>query len=300
MKEYTPMRSALFAPGSRPELIDKAIRTAADLIIIDLEDAVPHDKKEEARSNAREKIVQYRERKIIIRINGVGSDFFMADLNEVVTQDLWCLMVPKVEYSADVQKLNTLLFHMEEKNAIKHGAVKVMPLIETAQGVQNISAILSDGSLSQRFITCAFGAADYTLDMGIDMTQNGDELLYPRSRIAMACRAAGLEPPLDSPYMIDIKDVEGLKTDALRGKQLGFQGKLCVHPIQIEPCNQIFSPTPEEIHYAEKVILAFDKAKDKGAGALQLDGKFIDEPIVEKARRVMKMAALMDHKPTEP
>ncbi len=300
MNTYTPMRSVLFAPGNRPELIDKAVNTAADVIIIDLEDAVHPDKKEEARSNARKKIAQYRERKIIIRVNGVDSDLITADLNEVVTENLWCLMVPKVENLAGVQKLNTYLFNKEEKNALKHGAVKVMPLIETAKGVQDISAILSDDSLSQRFTSCAFGAADYTLDMGIDMTQNGDELLYPRSRIAMACRAAGLEPPLDSPYMIDIKDVDGLKADAVRAKQLGFQGKLCVHPIQIEPCNLIFSPTPEEIHYAEKVILAFDEAKAKGAGALQLDGKFIDEPIVEKARRVMKMAALMDHKPTEP
>ena len=115
----------------------------------------------------------------------------------------------------------------------------------------------------------------------------------------LACRAAGLEPPLDSPYMIDIKDVEGLKADALRGKQLGFQGKLCVHPIQSEVCNTIFSPTPEEIRYAEKIILAFDEAQAKGVGALQLEGKFIDEPIVKKARRVMALVSKTDQHPTK-
>jgi len=299
MNEYTPIRSALFAPGSRPELIDKAVHTAADAVIIDLEDAVPPDKKEEARKNAREKVAQYRERKIIIRVNGIDSDFIEADLDAVVIKDFWCLMVPKVEDTAGVQTLAALLSELEEKKGLKQGAVKVIPLIETAQGVQDISAILSDGSLSQRLYTCAFGAADYTLDMGMEMTLTGNELLYPRSRIAVACRAAGLEPPLDSPYMIDIKDVEGLKSDALSAKQLGFQGKLCIHPIQVEPCNQIFSPTQEEIDYAEKVIKAFYEAKAKGVGALQLEGKFIDKPIVEKARRVMKVAALMGQNPKE-
>ncbi|MFC2166158.1 HpcH/HpaI aldolase/citrate lyase family protein [Acidobacteriota bacterium] len=295
MNEHTPMRSALFAPGNRSELIDKAVNTAADVVIIDLEDAVPPDSKGEARINAHEKVAHYRERQIIVRVNGIDSDFIEADLDAVVIEDLWCLMVPKVEDIASVQTLSALLSKQEEKKGLKQGIIKVVPLIETAQGVNGISAILSESSISQRLITCAFGAADYTLDMGIVMTLTGEELLYPRSRIAVACRATGLEPPLDSPYMIDIKDVEGLKSEALRAKQLGFQGKLCVHPTQIEPCNQIFSPTPEEIHYAEKVIQAFGEAKAKGLGALQLDGKFIDEPIVEKARRVMEMAAFKNN-----
>jgi len=297
MNEYIPMRSALFVPGNRLDMIDKAVETAADVVIIDLEDAVPHDKKEEARTNAREKVARYRERHVIVRVNGMGTDFVEADLDAVVISDLWCLMVPKVENTAGVQKLSALISAREEKNALTQGTVKVMPLIETAQGVQRISEILADNSLSPRLCTCAFGAADYTLDMGIAMTLTGEELLYPRSRIAVACRAAGLEPPLDSPYMIDIKDVDGLKSDALRAKQLGFQGKLCVHPIQVEPCNQIFSPTSEEIRHAEKIIQAFEEAKAKGVGALQLEGKFIDEPIVEKARRVMKMAALKNNTP---
>lgn len=297
MSDYIPMRSALFVPGSRPELIDKAVNTAADAIIIDLEDAVPPDKKEAARTLAREKVEHYRERHIIIRVNGIYADFFEADLDAVVIEKLMCLMIPKVEDSAGVQKLATLLSNKEEKQGLKQGTIKVMPLIETAKGVQWLSEILIDSSISQRLYTCAFGAADYTLDMGVEMTLSGEEFLYPRSKIAVACRAAGLEPPLDSPYMIDIKDVSGLKSDALRAKQLGFQGKLCIHPNQVEVCNQVFSPSLAEISYAEKVIQAFEEAKAKGLGAIQLDGKFIDEPIVEKARRVMRVAKLIGHKP---
>lgn len=295
MNEYIPMRSALFVPGNRPDVIDKAVNTAADMVIIDLEDAVPPDQKKEARIQAREKVEHYRERRIIIRVNGIDSDFIEADLDEVVTEEFWCLMIPKVEDLPGVQKLAVRLSKLEEKKGLNKGTVKLIPLIETAQGVQSISEILADSSISQRLYTCAFGAADYTLDMGIEMTLSGDELLYPRSRIAVACRAAGLEPPLDSPYMLDIKDVEGLKSDALRAKQLGFQGKLCIHPIQIAPCNQIFSPTSEEIRHAEIIIRAFDEASAKGVGALQLEGKFIDAPIVQRARRVMTMAAFKNN-----
>jgi len=291
------MRSALFVPGNRPEMIDKAAQTAADVVIIDLEDALPSEKKVEGRKIAREKVGLFRERNIIVRVNGIESNFIVADLDDIVTEDLRCLMVPKVEDLAAVQKLGTLLSEQEGKKGLKQGTVKVMLLIETAKGVQDISTILSDNSISQRLYTCAFGAADYTLDMGIDMTMTGEELLYPRSRLAVACRAAGLEPPLDSPYMIDIKDIEGLKSDALRARQLGFQGKLCVHPLQVEPCNQIFAPTHEEIDYAEKVILAFEEARAKGLGTLRLGGKFIDEPIVAKARRIMQIAKLVSHRP---
>ena len=136
----------------------------------------------------------------------------------------------------------------------------------------------------------AFGAADYTLDMGIELTREGGELAYPRARIAVASRAAGLVPPLDTPFMIDLKDTDGLQTDALRAKQLGFQGKLCIHPNQIRPCNEVFSPTSEEIGYAERVVRAYEESLARGVGAFQLDVKFIDAPVVERCRRVIQLA----------
>jgi citrate lyase subunit beta/citryl-CoA lyase len=123
------------------------------------------------------------------------------------------------------------------------------------------------------------------------MTKDATELLYPRSRISIACRAADVEPPLDTPFMIDLKDMEALKADAKMAKQLGFQGKLCVHPNQIEPCNAIFSPTKEEILYAERVVQAFEEAEAQGIAVFQLDGKFVDHAVVERSRRVLKLTA---------
>jgi citrate lyase subunit beta/citryl-CoA lyase len=164
-------------------------------------------------------------------------------------------------------------------------------LIESARGVQNIFRILSEAIEPARAFLAAFGAADYSLDMGIDLSRDGAELHYPRSRIAVACRAAGKEPPIDTPFMIDLKDLDALRTDARRAKQLGFQGKLCIHPNQVVPCNDIFSPTAEEIAYARRVVEAFEKSEAEGIGALQLDGKFIDTPVVERSRRIIRLAA---------
>jgi citrate lyase subunit beta/citryl-CoA lyase len=221
----------------------------------------------------------------------LGTEFVEGDLDEVAVEGLRCIMFPKVEESRDVQEINGLLSKIEKKRGMAPGAVTIIPLIESAKAVQNIFRILSEKVEPQRVVTVAFGAADYTLDMGMEMSREGRELDYPRSRIAVASRAAEVAPPLDTPFLMDLKDIEALKADARRGRQLGFQGKLCIHPNQVEPCNEIFSPTEEEIHFSERAIQAFEEAESRGSAAIQLDGKFIDYPVVERARRVLKMAA---------
>lgn len=296
MAVFEPIRTALFVPGNRPDRVDKAVNSGADAVIIDLEDSVPLAQKEETRSKVREKVFEHRDRKIIVRVNALSSGFLQGDLDEVIVKDLFCIMVPKVESMEHINELDRLLLDAEKKTGMKAGTVDVIPLIESARAVQNIFQIVSVTTDSSRIVTVAFGAADYTLDLGIEMTKEGAELSYPRSRIPVACRAAGIEPPLDTPFMIDLKDIESLKADAMRAKRLGFQGKLCIHPNQIDPCHAIFSPTREEILYAEKVIQAFEDAESKGMGAIQLDGKFIDYPIVNRSRRVLKLAVAIGSK----
>ncbi len=293
MMELGPLRTALFVPGNRPDRVDKAVKTSADAVIIDLEDAVALTEKEASRSKVRDKILEHAERKIIVRVNSLDSPFFQGDLTEVITGNLACLMVPKVESAAHVREINENLLKVEKEKGIVQGAVSIIPLIESAGAVQNIFQIATEKTEPSRIYCVAFGAADYTLDMGIEITKEGTELSYPRSRIAVASRAARIEPPLDTPFMMDLKDMEALKVDAGRAKQLGFQGKLCIHPNQIEPCHAIFSPAKEEILYAERVVQVFEEAEKEGSAAILLDGKFIDYAVVERAKQILKVAKLI-------
>jgi citrate lyase subunit beta/citryl-CoA lyase len=291
MRELGIVRTALFVPGNRPDRVDKAVGAGADAVIIDLEDAVPLDSKEETRSKVREKILEHWESRLIVRVNSLDSRFFQGDLEELVEKELECIMIPKVESAADVREIYDRLLKVEKTKRLDYAPVLVIVMIETARGVQNVFQILSETADPPRLFTAAFGAADYAFDLGVELTKEGDELFYPRSRIAVACRAAGVEPPLDTPFMIDLKDIEALKADARRAKQLGFQGKLCIHPNQIEPCHTIFTPTDGELLYAKSVIQAFEEAEAKGISALQLDGKFIDYAVVKRARRILEAAA---------
>ena len=286
-----PIRTALFVPGNRPDRVDKAIATAADRVIIDLEDAVAVSQKVETRALVRDKIIAHKDRGVLVRINGLETDFFMGDIEAVVVKELGGIVLPKTENGHQVDKIHRLLVDFEKKQGLNAGGITVILLTESALAIQNIFKILSAAIELNREFLVALGAADYALDMGIEITKDGRELIYPRSRIAVACRAAGIAPPLDTPFMIDLKDIEALKDDAARAKQLGFQGKLCIHPNQIEPCHVIFTPTAEEISFARRVVDAFEAEESSGAAAIQVDGKFVDYPVVEQSRRILQLAS---------
>ncbi|MBW2563357.1 MAG: CoA ester lyase [Deltaproteobacteria bacterium] len=290
------IRTALFVPGNRPDRIEKAFGTGADVIIIDLEDAVPLAEKESSRPNVREKVAQFADRMILVRTNALGSDFIKGDLDEAIVEGVNGIILPKVERVDDITKINTLLIEVEKNRDLPKGSIRVFPLIESAAAVQHIYDIVSTKTKPDRIYTVMFGAADYTFDMGIEMTMEGNELFYARSKIAIACRAAGIALPVDTPFMIDLKNTEALISDARRAKELGFQGKLVIHPNQVEPCNKIFSPLPEEIKKAEKIVKAFEEAEAAGMAAIQLEGKFIDYPVVKRSKDILALAATIGRK----
>ncbi|MDH3798226.1 MAG: CoA ester lyase [Desulfobacterales bacterium] len=289
-----PIRSALFVPGNRPDRVDKAVATVADRVIIDLEDAVAVSQKVETRALVRDKIIVHKDRRVLARVNGLETDFIMGDLSAIVVNELGGLVLPKTENSHQVGDIHRLLVDLEKKQGLAAGNTAVILLVESALGVQNIFQISSAATELNREFLIALGAADYALDMGIEITKDGRELMYPRSRIAVACRAAGIAPPLDTPFMIDLKDIEALKEDAARAKQLGFQGKLCIHPNQIEPVHVIFTPTAEEISFARRVVDAFVAEEAGGSAAILVDGKFVDYPVVERSRRILQLASIID------
>ncbi len=293
MKPFEFVRTALFVPGNRPDRVDKAVDTAADVVIIDLEDAVPYSQKNETRPAVREKILKYHQRPVFVRVNALNTEFFQDDLNAVLVKELACIMVPKVDAADQIQEINRRLLKVEENKGVRPGSVAIMPLIESALAVENVFQIVTQRTDPERLFTVAFGAADFALDMGFEITKTGEELCYPRARIAVACRAAGVAPPLDTPFMIDLKDFEALEADIKQARRYGFQGKLCIHPNQIDMCNRLFSPSKAEIQYARKVIQAFDAAEAGGSAAIQVEGKFIDYPVVERCRRILKISKLI-------
>ena len=285
-----PLRTALFAPGNRPDRAEKAIGLGADAVIIDLEDAVPIAEKESTRALVREVLDKHPGKRMYVRINALTTPYAKEDLEAVASKNLVGIMLPKVESPEEVFEIDRLLTGLEKRNGLEVGVLEVISICETAKGLEEIYPILLAKTEYNRIAVVAFGAADYTLDLGISLTREGKELEYPRVRIPIACRAAGIMPPLDTPWMVDLKDIDGLIADAKKAKAYGFQGKIVIHPNQIEPCHRVFTPTEEEIAFAKKVIEAFEEAEREGKAAIQLEGKFIDYPVVEKSRRIYALA----------
>lgn len=283
-------RSALFVPGNRPDRIGKAAAAPADVVIIDLEDSVPESEKPQARTWAREAVERHSARPMLVRVNALETGLAAEDLAHALAPGLAGIVLPKVQRPADVEHVHALLLAAERTGGIEPGRVGLVLLLESALGVENAFAIASATLCPGRPRRLAFGAADFSADMGMLLSKEPDGLLYPRARIAVASRAANLPCPLDSPFMTDLKDLEALRADTLRGRRLGFGGRLCIHPSQVSICNEVFSPTEQEVAWARRVLAAFDAAAAEGRGAIQVDGKMVDAPIATQCRWVLAAA----------
>ncbi|MCF8053021.1 MAG: CoA ester lyase [Desulfobacterales bacterium] len=285
-----PIRSALFAPGNRPDRAAKALALDADCVILDLEDAVPIAEKERTRAVVRDVLDQHPGKRMYVRVNALSTPYAADDILALGSQNLSGIMVPKVESEADLAEFNRRVTVLENDSGLKKGSLEVISICETAKGLEEIYSIAVTPVEPKRDMAIAFGAADYTLDLGIALTREGLELDYPRTRLPIASRAAGIAPPLDTPWMVNLKDIDGLIADARKAKAFGFQGKICIHPNQIQPCHEVFTPNQKEIDSARRIIEAFEEAEHQGNAAIQLDGKFIDYPVVERARRTVALA----------
>jgi citrate lyase subunit beta/citryl-CoA lyase len=258
-------------------------------VILDLEDAVAIAEKPATRAAVVAAYAQPRTGLLYVRVNAADTEFCHGDFTAIVRAGLDGIILPKVESAAPIQTIDWLLGNLERERGLSPDAIDLIPIIETAKGLTNIEAILGAGT---RVKHCAFGAGDFTLDVNMIWSRAESELAYARARVVTASRAAGIEAPLDTVW-VDLQDEEGLEASTRIALAWGFQGKMCIHPNQIGVVNRVFTPTNAEIDFAERVVAAFAQAEKEGSAAIQLDGKFIDYPIVYRAQRTLDaMAAI--------
>jgi citrate lyase subunit beta/citryl-CoA lyase len=277
------MRSLLFAPGNHARRVEKALTLAADGVILDLEDAVAVSEKVATRPTVADACGKPRAGKLYVRVNALTSDWCYGDIVAVVRHGLDGIILPKVEHGHELFAADWLIGNLERERGLVPGSIDLIPIIETALGISNLSRICRSGTRTR---CLAFGAGDFTLDMGMVWTRSEAELLPYRAACVMESRAAGLEAPLDTVWA-DLRDADGFIASARHAAALGFQGKMCIHPDQIAPANAAFTPDDAAVAQAKRVVAAFEKAEAQGMASIQLDGHFIDYPIVQRARRVL-------------
>ncbi len=280
-------RSMLFLPGNNPNMLINGAALGSDAIIFDLEDAVAPAEKDAARILVRNTL-RYMDLggcERIVRINSVDTAFWQADIAAIapLTPDL--ILLPKAGTAQEVLLADAYITETEEKLGLPQGKLGLMPLIETALGVENAYAI---AACCPRVKALFLGAEDLTADLQCKRTKESREIEYARTRLVVAARAAGVEV-YDTPFT-DVNDDAGILTDAQTAKALGFTGKASISPRHVEVINRVFSPTEKEINYAYEVMDAIELAKSQGKGAIALHGKMIDAPIVARAQRTIDMA----------
>ena len=278
------LRSLHFVPGISPKMIEKAFTLHPDALVLDLEDSVPLAEKERARelvSAATEPLAKAGQ-EVFVRINSLSTGLAEDDLRAVISERIVGISLPKPETPEQVQYIAKVIDLLEAERGLVPGRIRLIPWIETAGAVTRVFQIASS---TPRIIAVAFGAEDFTLDMGMQRSAEGTELIYPRSQVAIAARVAGVFA-LDTPYT-DFRDEPGLIEEARLNRRLGFHGKFTIHPLQIEPVNRVFTPTADEIEQAARIVKAFEEAQKQGIAATSLDGKMIDTPVFERARRLL-------------
>ncbi len=283
-----PLRRAmLFMPGDSMRKIEKAIGLGVDCIVMDLEDGVAFSQKEEARRTIVQVLqtLDFGRTERLIRINPVGSELFEADLRATIAAGPDGYVLPKVDFAEQVQVVAEFLSLEEKARGRRAGGIRLLPIVETALGVMNVREIaLAD----DRVDALVFGAEDLAGDMGAQRTPEGWEIFYARSAVVTAAKAYRLQA-IDMVYF-DLNDLAGFEAECRSGRQMAYDGKMAIHPRQVEIAQRVFAPSAEEIERALRVIQAHEEAQAAGLGAFALDGRMVDMPVVRAAENTMRRA----------
>jgi len=281
-------RSLLYMPGSDWRKIEKAARQLnADCVCMDLEDGVALDRKAEARQTVARALqtLDFGHSERLVRVNALDTPLYSADLEAVVPLHPDGIVLPKVSDAARLQALDAQLSELERAAGIAAGSTPLLAIIESAAGVVHLREI---AQASPRLVALIFGAEDFATTIGAVPTPHNTEVLYARSKVATYAAAFGLQA-IDIVYT-NFRDAEGLARETQQGLEMGFSGKQLIHPAQIEIVHQVYTPSAEEIEQARRVVQAFEEQQAAGAGAFALDGRMIDMPLVQQARRVLERA----------
>ncbi|MEK5163559.1 citrate (pro-3S)-lyase subunit beta [Paenibacillus sp. FSL R5-0527] len=283
-------RTMLYVPGNNPGMIRDAHIYGADSIMIDLEDSVSLNEKDAARLLVYHalKTLDFGGTEILVRVNPLNTPYGRDDFEAIVRAKPDAIRLPKTETPADVIEADELISEIEAKTGLPHGTIKLFAAIESAKGALNAERI---ATASSRLIGIAIGAEDFVTDLKTTRSPEGIELLTARSFVLFAARAAGIAA-VDTVFS-NVKDDEGFAGEVKLIKQLGFDGKSIINPRQIEIVHRIYTPTEDEVEKAQHVIEAIEEAEANGSGVISLNGKMIDKPIVERARRVLDLAAVV-------
>ncbi len=277
-------RSILYVPGISEKMIRKSAELKADAIIFDLEDAVAPDQKEKAREVLKNFIneLSFGEKEVIVRVNGLQSGLTRDDLRSVLSDKIDAVLLPKVLSEKDVQSFERMVYEVSKEKGLKK-EIKIHLMIETPSSVLRIREIANSSEKLSAFL---LGSADLSKEM---RCKNKKEILQPLMSLVIAGARTKKIDVIDAPFF-NIKDTEGLERDCLIAKEMGFDGKQIIHPSQIEIVNRIFSPSDEEILWAQKVISHYEEAMKKGIGVISIDGEMIERLHYEQALKIKKLA----------
>jgi citrate lyase subunit beta/citryl-CoA lyase len=279
----TVLRSMIFVPGYKEKFLNSAISSDADSLILDIEDSVPFGYKDEARRNIKNFLNENAfPRDVYVRVNSFDSGLLSRDLEAAINENTTGFMFPKINNERDIYYFDKMLTQIEMDRNMEIGKFKMCPLIETGAAILNALEI---ATASERITAMAFGGEDYLTDLDGLHKEHGTSLLVPRSLIVIAARTAGIEV-LDTPYL-NVKDIEGLRKELSLAKELGFSGALLLHPGQIGPANEIFSPSKTEIENALRLIDAIEKSKKTGSAVTLIDGQLVGPPMLKRAEKII-------------
>ena len=279
-------RSWMFVPGHIGKMVDKALGLPADVIMLDIEDGVLPSSKPLARETIAAALDKPRQGPLrFVRINAIGHSDAKADLEVAVRRGCDGIVAPKVEAVDDIRELESLIVELERRGKIS-SPMRIVAAIESATGLLGAANI---AKASSRVCGMMLGAEDLSRDIGLPIRREAEahELLYARSALVIAAAAANVQS-IDQVWP-DIRDVDGLRRDSLQARRLGFSGKALIHPGQIEPINEAFSPTPDDLEFARAVVDAFRRAESRGLGSVAFGGQLLDKPIVDRARATLAM-----------